>query len=360
MEFVVPYVPGVFKGLTAEIISKVIVYGLGPLIAMWFLKKFKSLRQLITAPFLGAVKIQRARKAINSDSGLWLAIPVENHKISRPNCDVVMVANLKGGVGKTTLTANLAAACARKRELETLCIDFDYQGSLTSMAVPDFNSALLGIQESPAGKLIRSPEEELNLALLSTHHSSENHLRTIAADYPLAQIENRLMINWLLGDNKADLRQNLAKQLESCTFERVFIDAPPRLTTSCVQGIFASTKVIIPTVLDRLSTEAVGRFVEQLIEFKKQQLSPYLRKIYVVGTIVPNDNTSQSEHEFLTQAMLQYGDFVSVVPLNLSVRSRAYLRNAAGKRIAYLDKGDTKALRDIRQIFDNLADHIWC
>lgn len=45
---------------------------------------------------------------------------------------IIMVANLKGGVGKTTLTANLAAFFS-ERGKRVLLIDCDYQGSLSNM-----------------------------------------------------------------------------------------------------------------------------------------------------------------------------------------------------------------------------------
>lgn len=359
MEFVAPYIASIFKGLTAEVLSKVIVYGVGSGIAFWLVAKMKRLRQWVSAPFLGAVKLQRLRKAINSKAGLFIAVPVKKHRIHRPSCDVVLVANLKGGVGKTTLTANLSAACARRRQINTLCIDFDYQGSLTSMAVPNYNATLMETPDSPAGELISSAKGEISLPMLSVPHAEETHLHTIPSDYPLAQVENRLMINWLIGDYPKDIRTQLAEHFEDTSFDRIFIDAPPRLTTSCVQGLFACTKVIIPTVLDRLSIEAVGRFVEQILEFRRNELCPFLKKIYVVGTIVPNDNISEEIHELLSQAMLQYGDLVEVIPHDMSIKSRAYLRNAAGRQIAYLDEGNSKPLQQIRQMFNSLDEFIW-
>jgi chromosome partitioning protein len=44
---------------------------------------------------------------------------------------IIAVANQKGGVGKTTLTRELSACCAL-RGYETLVVDCDPQGNLTS------------------------------------------------------------------------------------------------------------------------------------------------------------------------------------------------------------------------------------
>ncbi len=49
----------------------------------------------------------------------------------------ISVVNLKGGVGKTTLTANLSAALAHNNDCNVLIIDLDYQRSLTSRCVDD-------------------------------------------------------------------------------------------------------------------------------------------------------------------------------------------------------------------------------
>ena len=86
------------------------------------------------------------RKPVNYDAGMR----------GRRKNPVIMVANLKGGVGKTTLTANLAAHFSAQG-LRVLLIDVDYQGSLSNMMlmadgvedVPFGTSTVLGSAEGP-------------------------------------------------------------------------------------------------------------------------------------------------------------------------------------------------------------------
>lgn len=67
----------------------------------------------------------------------------------------IAIANQKGGVGKTTVTRELSACCAL-RGFQTLAIDCDPQGNLTSSWVdPEVYEATLSHvliePESPAG-----------------------------------------------------------------------------------------------------------------------------------------------------------------------------------------------------------------
>ena len=219
----------------------------------------------------------------------------------RSSIPIYTVANLKGGVGKTTITTGLAGHFAnpfgdpRRKKERVLIIDLDFQGSLSSMALTTANcipengsisrAAELISGDCTGAGLINMHQRVKGLDNLANGHLVE--LYAIPAYYDLAQAENRLMVEWLIGDGKRDIRYNLAKVLLSeevqRRYDRIIIDAPPRLTTAHVQALAASTHVLIPTVLDQLSGEAVGSFVEQIILHSR--LWPHLKIIGVVGSM---------------------------------------------------------------------------
>lgn len=367
MELIMQFTTGLAKGFSAELIGKIVGYGIGGTLAFWLLKKIKTIWAYLKSPFVNALKVKRARNAVSSQKGLWLSIPIQPNKINPPSCPVIMVANLKGGVGKTTLTANLTAHCASKRQEQTLCIDFDYQGSLTSMAYPDFTTNDENSPDQGATRFI-SNQSQPNAAFFESIHLPYQpnalapfpRIKFIPADYPLAQAENRLMVNWLLDDLDFDIRTKLAKDFEDTPFKRIIIDAPPRLTTCSIQGLYASTHIIIPTILDRLSTQAVGRFIEQIRDLRNENLCPYLKRVTVVGTMVDlNRTTDKSEYEFLELALKRYSDLVDLVPFELSVLERAPLAKKAGHEIAYLVDSNAAEHQAIRKMFDDLGDHLW-
>jgi chromosome partitioning protein len=252
--------------------------------------------------------------------GLWLAKPIlkpaHYDRAFTPNgsIPIIVFANLKGGVGKTTNATNLAAihaldhaaAAACDAEVKpTLLIDLDYQGSTSSMCVmPDQQVSPVSVSLATA---LISGDLDANQLIASTKPQKkaniDPHLRlqVVPAWYELAQAENRLVIEWLFGEGGHDIRYTLARVLhdpviQKC-YSRIYIDAPPRLTTACIQALCAATHLVIPTVLDNLSSSAVAAFVKQVEEFRKADISPHLKYAGIVGYKPgdPSDKTQGAE-----------------------------------------------------------------
>jgi chromosome partitioning protein len=94
------------------------------------------------------------------------------------------------------------------------------------------------------------------------------------------------MLRWLIGDEGDDVRYRLANVLTSDPFSQydlILIDAPPRLSTGAINALASSQVVLIPTVLDRLSAEAIGNFVSRLNHFRPMNTA--LQYAGVIGTL---------------------------------------------------------------------------
>jgi chromosome partitioning protein len=188
---------------------------------------------------------------------------------------------------------------------------------------------------------------------------SKRDSRVVDCDDPFADLETQLALKWLIGDIDEDIRYNFARVLLSeevqKNFHRIIIDAPPRITTGFVNALCASTHLVVPFVLDRLSAERVGQTLER-IRRMKGQLFPHLELAGVVGTM-KGDKTAtlrDAERESLEEARRAvqqswpvYGDYVLE---NALIPRKQAIADAAGIRIVY---------PQATSIFDPLGDEIF-
>jgi chromosome partitioning protein len=177
-----------------------------------------------------------------------------------------------------------------------------------------------------------------------------------------------LLVEWLTAeDPKADVRYNLATILHSGVvrehFDLVIIDAPPRLTTGCVQALCAGSHVLIPTVLDHLSGEAVGTFVDQLKTLKP--ICPFLNPIGVVGNMTGAPRPQQQEAPAINAinvALDKLGKPTHLLPKELFIPDRAALGRIAGQGIAYVhdpeSAADKERYAEIRATFAKLGEEV--
>jgi len=196
---------------------------------------------------------------------------------------VVSVINIKGGVGKTTLVANLGAELA-SRGYRVLLIDLDPQASLT------FSFVTIGYWEQhlKASKTIKSwfeaegkPDPVKLFDLISTPdavkayiHDGEGSLDLVSSHLGLVNIDLDLAAS--LGgssfeqsqDNYMRVHRKLARELNDRSFKNrydlVLIDCAPNLNVLNKNALIASDWVLIPAKADHLSTLGIEYLVRHL------------------------------------------------------------------------------------------------
>jgi chromosome partitioning protein len=189
---------------------------------------------------------------------------------------VVSVMNYKGGVGKTTVTANLGAALATRGQ-RVLLIDLDPQASLTfSLFAPaDWQSELAPDRTimrwyesvSPVPRPAGSARDPVRLADLVVTPPIANksiepyggRLDLIASHLGLIDADTELgaALTLAAGDPAAYLRvhRRLAAGLADLPgYDTVLIDCPPNFGTVTRTAIVASEWVVVPARPDHLST----------------------------------------------------------------------------------------------------------
>lgn len=185
-----------------------------------------------------------------------------------------VVFNQKGGVGKSTLTCNLAAISAHQGQ-RTLLVDLDVQanstryllGDAADQAAPgtaDFFEQQLKFSVRPlATRDFVSPTPFDNLSVMRA---------SPALDDMHAKLESRYKIY--------KLRDALAELAES--FDQIWIDTPPALNFYTRSALIAAEGCLIPFDCDDFSRRALYGLLETLEEIRSDH-NPHL---HVEGIVV--------------------------------------------------------------------------
>jgi chromosome partitioning protein len=171
-----------------------------------------------------------------------------------------VVFNQKGGVGKSTITCNLAAISAFKGR-RTLVLDLDPQGNSTSY--------LLG---EAAGRLKHSLGGFFSQMLSFTFfpeptetfitHTPFDNLDLMASHPELEEMKSKLELRYKM----FKLRDALDK-LEG--YDEVFIDTPPALNFFSRSALIAADSCLIPFDCDDFSRQALYKLLQSVTEIRE-------------------------------------------------------------------------------------------
>ena len=188
----------------------------------------------------------------------------------------IALLNLKGGVGKTTITANLGVSLARRGK-RVLLVDLDFQYSMTGLCLGmDDRKQLLQTRATSARLLDPVAPADFAALVKNVRGLPKNAIcHVIGADESLADEEHRAQARWLVGlvgmdgrtpeiDARFLFRTVFHSEALFKKYDFVLFDCPPRLTTACVNALSCSDYLLVPTLLDQLSVEAIPRTLAHL------------------------------------------------------------------------------------------------
>jgi len=187
---------------------------------------------------------------------------------------IVSVINYKGGVGKTTLTANLAASLAAQGK-SVIVIDLDPQANLTFsfLKVDEWKNQY---QNKTIKNIFNGFIEWTTIPKLSSllvtpptvnqHFKTGGEIKMLCSHLSLVNVDLELAINLGGGSSKQQrdnflsvysiLKNSILEFLKESkkSYDVVLIDCPPNLNIVTKNAIVASDYYIIPAKPDYLST----------------------------------------------------------------------------------------------------------
>jgi chromosome partitioning protein len=182
---------------------------------------------------------------------------------------IIVIANQKGGVGKTTTAINLSAACAMQNK-RVLLIDLD----------PQSNSSLSFVEGSTINGSAFELFTELNQEWKNFIYPTKvEGLDIVPSKINLAKLEAKLV-----GDFDAIFRLRDRIEQIRANYDLIFIDTPPTLGLITVNALVAAKYVLIPIQSSYFALEGTDDLLET-IEKVRSRPNPDLDLLGVVVTL---------------------------------------------------------------------------
>ncbi|HVE02839.1 MAG TPA: ParA family protein [Rhizomicrobium sp.] len=234
-----------------------------------------------------------------------MSAPGQGQKSAKPR--VLVVANQKGGVGKTTTAINLGTALAAVGE-PTLVLDLDPQGNASTglgiargdRRLTTYDVLMGDVRISEAVMPTRIP----GLSIVpSTVDLSGAELELIAHDRRNHILKEALAEYSVHGSNP---------------FSYVLIDCPPSLTLLTVNAMVAADAVIVPLQCEFFALEGLSQLLKT-IDLVKVNLNPALEIQGIVLTMFDKRNKLSDQVAADVRANMGEKVYRTMIPRNVRI-----------------------------------------
>ena len=215
--------------------------------------------------------------------------------------EIIVVANQKGGVGKTTTSINLAAALQRIN-YKTLLVDLDSQGNATSASGLNRSTEKTSVYDVLMG--LKNIED----CFVTSQHDGFTLLPS-NSDLMAAEIE-------LLNTNNRE--SVLKEKINSISreFDYILIDSPPSMNILTLNALAAANEIIIPVQCEYYALEGMSGLLESIYKIK-ETINPNLQIKGVLRTMF--DSRNSLSVEVSAQLKKYFGEklFWTFIPRNV-------------------------------------------
>lgn len=160
----------------------------------------------------------------------------------------ITVLNQKGGVGKTTVSVNLAYGLARAGK-RTLLIDLDPQAHSTAIYCPQVD------KDGTIGAVFEDRKTDLSGLVRPAEAKGEAtaNLSIIPSNIHLAVTAERVISHHF----REQILDRALKRLKG-TYDVILLDCPPNLGVITANAIYTADTILIPTTYGRYSLDGIA------------------------------------------------------------------------------------------------------
>lgn len=200
---------------------------------------------------------------------------------------IIAFGNHKGGVSKTTTTANVGSILASKG-YEVLVIDLDAQANLTVSLLKD------------------EPEQSIYYPLTGKSDNLpivpvSEHLSIVPASLQLAMAE----LEMSAAISRERILASLLEPIKS-NYDFILIDCPPSLGVLTLNAFTAANEIIIPLIAEVLPFKGL-KMISDFISKVQKSLNP---AAHITGILLARWEITNLSKEIETRLRKQLGDLV--------------------------------------------------
>ena len=248
-----------------------------------------------------------------------------------PKCEVIAIANQKGGVGKTTTTFNLGVALAKLGK-KVLLIDADPQADLTTYMgwhnadnIPDTLATIMN-------KTIADVEDVNPKDILLKH---DEGVYLLPSNLELASTEVSLQTAMC---REYTMKNSISSLKDK--FDYILIDCMPSLAMLTINALASADKVIIPVQSEFLAAKGMSHLMSTILKVRKQ-INPNLKVSGILLTMV--DGRTNLAKDIRNELSETYGKVFTLFETQIPRAIRAAESTRYGESIISHDKNSKVA-----------------
>ncbi|MEM8490417.1 MAG: ParA family protein [Pseudomonadota bacterium] len=225
-----------------------------------------------------------------------------------------VVFNQKGGVGKTSITCNLAAIDAVLGH-KTLVIDLDVQGNTTHYLVGEIDAEAFPAEAQGVSGLFKQtvgPRRMSKNPDSFVWETAFENLFLMPSSPVLGELERELEARYKI----YKLRDALAKLAD--LYDRIYIDTPPNFNFYSKSALIAADRVLIPFDCDSFARQSLYALLDNIAELQED----HNEDLEVEGIVINQFNSQARLPTALVNELAEEGHPVLSTYLSSSVKMK--------------------------------------
>lgn len=271
---------------------------------------------------------------------------------------VVAVTNMKGGVGKTTLTANIGHCLSFVYGKRVLLVDVDPQFNLTQYCMRDDEYDQI-LKDKSQGTVfdILVPDSMSVPKVVGSKAGHRGQIFTYSLRDKLDLVPSSMKLIDFIDQRKSGSERLLSKfiEREKDKYDFVLIDCPPTSTILSRAAYLSSDAYIIPMGMDYFSVMGIPLLQKDINEFS-ETYGVEIKGIGIIRTRYLDWSTVAKKHKDIVE---KFSKALKIPLFVASFTQRQEVQNALSNRKFILEhQYNSTAAKDIKAITEEFVDRI--